>query len=431
MLITFAVPAVLGHKSHKRKIDETAQAEYSPPAKKMNAAPAATLVRSPPLQESRNARRKRLRQEKLLAQTEYSGRALSDTRISDHANFENSIPVRTEDSMQQVVASGPPPPQDIPSQLALQHSLDLVTTSLSSVQTSVTPMPLLHSMAMSAPKKIIGMTRESDPSGKHGSFPNFDKNKGPPNPSSSLVMELVPKKFRNRSFVLSWTKQFDPPARVELDAKAGKALIEFSQPQKAIDAFSSPRLPGGDGKEHIRIWWYQPPVRGPEFDEIEEGEIEEDIQGGAGQLRVVDTWNTGTPNYYSGHSLSALDGWSSPHPRGPLPLQSRGIPLEARFEEPLHSPGGHWIATSWSDGSVDWGIESNFDYEYTDYTRSFTPARSVSPRPSDSRYYLDRQRTPQQRFGSRLSTTPGEASGRKRQRKKQTKPHWYSSLKVV
>lgn len=66
------------------------------------------------------------------------------------------------------------------------------------------------------------------------------------------------------------------PPRVELDARIGKALIEFPSADIARTAWESPRLYGG-GQEHIRAYWYRLPGIGVDagVGELEEGEIED------------------------------------------------------------------------------------------------------------------------------------------------------------
>ena len=109
-------------------------------------------------------------------------------------------------------------------------------------------------------------------------------------PSSDLPMPLatrtvvlahLPKKFRVRTFVEAWARRFGTYLRLELDPKAGKALVEYSNPSAANAAFSSAKL-RGDGKEHIRAYWFRGPSTSlfvtptaPATAEVEEGEIEE------------------------------------------------------------------------------------------------------------------------------------------------------------
>ncbi|KAI0667293.1 hypothetical protein C8Q78DRAFT_1055092 [Trametes maxima] len=100
-----------------------------------------------------------------------------------------------------------------------------------------------------------------------------------PIPSRTVVVTHLPKKFRIQKFVSTWAKRFGNVARLELEVKAGKALVEFDRPQQAEAAFASPKL-RGDGKEHIRVYWYRGSTSSPlppttRAGEVEEGEIEE------------------------------------------------------------------------------------------------------------------------------------------------------------
>lgn len=118
-------------------------------------------------------------------------------------------------------------------------------------------------------KRIIGMTPDTDPLNKHSTFLSFDKSIPPPDPSRTLVMGMLPKKFRTEAFAIKWASAFDKlyKPRVELDTRHGKILVEFRNAKTAKDAWASPRFRVGEGKEHIRVWWYR---------ELEEGEIAED-----------------------------------------------------------------------------------------------------------------------------------------------------------
>ena len=132
------------------------------------------------------------------------------------------------------------------------------------------------------PKKQIGMSSETDPQGRHGVFV-LPKGSPLPDPIKTLVMELMPKKFRTPIFVRKWAMSFGShprgsPPRIDVDARMGKALIEFANRELAALGWASPRLPIGEGKEHIRVWWYRP-VWGADRPELEEGEIEESVVG--------------------------------------------------------------------------------------------------------------------------------------------------------
>lgn len=126
-------------------------------------------------------------------------------------------------------------------------------------------------------KKPIGMPEDLDAKAKHGVYA-VDHLSPAPDTTCTLILELLPKKFRNVHFVQSWGRRFakQREIRVDLDAQVGKALIEFPSEDVAQAAFGSPRL-GGEGKEHIRAYWYRVGERLKQSQiDLEEGEIEED-----------------------------------------------------------------------------------------------------------------------------------------------------------
>lgn len=126
-----------------------------------------------------------------------------------------------------------------------------------------------------AQKKILGMPRESD-KGRQGVFPTETLRHPLPDPTRTLILAPIPKKFRSTEFVKHWAKKFAQPQslRIEVDKIQGKALVEFQSVAHAEMAHSSIRLVG-EGKEHIRAWWYRGPAKNPS--DLEEGEIEEGV----------------------------------------------------------------------------------------------------------------------------------------------------------
>ena len=98
-------------------------------------------------------------------------------------------------------------------------------------------------------KRFIGIP---DDKAAHGSFdltqPHLDPppppKVAPPIPAHTLVLGQIPKKFRTRDFVRSWAKRFGNALRVVVDARAGKALVEWGSPALAEAAFTSLRLRG-------------------------------------------------------------------------------------------------------------------------------------------------------------------------------------------
>ncbi|KAI0353971.1 hypothetical protein OH77DRAFT_1522189 [Trametes cingulata] len=111
--------------------------------------------------------------------------------------------------------------------------------------------------------------------------PSTDTPPRAPSSANSIVMAHIPKKFRTREFVTSWAKRFGTIARLEVDPKAGKALVEYPSAEQADAAFTSFKL-RGEGKEHIRVYRYKASTpqaatstTAPHRSDIEEGEIEE------------------------------------------------------------------------------------------------------------------------------------------------------------
>ncbi|TFK32343.1 hypothetical protein BDQ12DRAFT_728765 [Crucibulum laeve] len=196
-------------------------------------------------------------------------------------------------------ASWPPPmPTSIPDpapspilpQLPAYISPPIVQTSPESH-----PHPLPAKPPPSTPPPIIGMRPDPDPNSKHGIFglqPNVKGKKTSyiPNPARTLVMEQLPKTYRNADFVNSWCKSAcgAHPVHISIDSQQAKALIEFSTAEQARKAWGSPKLgaayaglkahqlKGKPREDLIKVWWYRVDGVGAEsgVGEIEEGEIE-------------------------------------------------------------------------------------------------------------------------------------------------------------
>lgn len=89
--------------------------------------------------------------------------------------------------------------------------------------------------------------------GARGSFPQ--QLEPPPNPSCSVVMEILPRKFRTQAFVLEWLSQFTfRPSRYEL--VDGRVFFEFKTERDATLAWNSPRMGGKEGLHGIRLFRY-------------------------------------------------------------------------------------------------------------------------------------------------------------------------------
>lgn len=82
----------------------------------------------------------------------------------------------------------------------------------------------------------------------------------PPDPSTTLVMEMIPRKFRTKALIYKWLENVDGcpmPKRVEVEG--GKALIEFwgRDMEWARRVFGSQRMAGNDGLGSVRVWWWK------------------------------------------------------------------------------------------------------------------------------------------------------------------------------
>ncbi|KAI0002164.1 hypothetical protein BJV74DRAFT_37068 [Russula compacta] len=78
----------------------------------------------------------------------------------------------------------------------------------------------------------------------------------PPKPPCSVVMEILPRKFRTVSFILDWLSQFTfQPSRYEL--VEGKTFFEFKTERDARLAWNSPRMGGQEGLLGVRLFWYR------------------------------------------------------------------------------------------------------------------------------------------------------------------------------
>lgn len=188
------------------------------------------------------------------------------------------------------------------------------------------------------PKRIIGMPYP-DPDNKGATLASFTKSISPlPDASRTLVMVMLPKKFRTHKFALQWAMSFDKSPgsrqlpRIEVDARVGKILVEFKTPQLAQAAWGSPRLPVGDGKEHVRVWWYH---------EIEEGEIGEEgeIVMPPPSLTKKEKTKTKAANAFPVAQSSRLITYAKP-PAVPAasPLNAKGkMGLGAHIPSPSHS----------------------------------------------------------------------------------------------
>jgi hypothetical protein len=102
-------------------------------------------------------------------------------------------------------------------------------------------------------KGRIGMLPDEKGAGARGSFPK--QLEPPPDPSCSVVMEILPRKFRTQAFILEWLSQFPfRPSRYEL--VEGRVFIEFETEREALFAWNSSRMSGKEGLHGVRLFRY-------------------------------------------------------------------------------------------------------------------------------------------------------------------------------
>ncbi|KAH9956491.1 hypothetical protein BC827DRAFT_749743 [Russula dissimulans] len=144
----------------------------------------------------------------------------------------------------------PPPPADSRTSAPVNPPLVFVVHPLPPPPTSTIPyVPKVKGKAA-----VLGMHLDAKAGGMRGVF--LKDLEPPPNPSCSLVMEILPRKFRTQSFILDWLSQFSfQPSRYEL--VEGKVLFEFRMPKDALLAWNSPRMGGQEGLLGVRLFWYR------------------------------------------------------------------------------------------------------------------------------------------------------------------------------
>ncbi|THH21172.1 hypothetical protein EW146_g356 [Bondarzewia mesenterica] len=117
--------------------------------------------------------------------------------------------------------------------------------------------------------RTIGMNPDTKLPCPRGSFPIEDLSP-PPNPSRTLVMETLPRKFRSVEFIEEWLSSLNGPSPRRIELAHTKALIEFPTKGAARCAWESRRMSGLEGLGGVRVWFYRPPPKA-----LEEGEIVE------------------------------------------------------------------------------------------------------------------------------------------------------------
>ncbi|KAL5523200.1 EMI5 [Sanghuangporus sanghuang] len=107
------------------------------------------------------------------------------------------------------------------------------------------------------PERIIG--KHTSTQSKRSMFPSE-----PHDPTRTLVLGLLPKRFRSLDFVLQWCRDIsqpdDPAPLCALVIRSlDKALVEFVTTEQADRAFNSPRMTNRDGRTQITATWYCTP----------------------------------------------------------------------------------------------------------------------------------------------------------------------------
>ena len=162
-------------------------------------------------------------------------------------------------SVQPVVLRLSPPPVNSRDSAPVNLPLSSVNLPSCPILPKRPPSPQTYGIPyvtrLSRKTVVIGMPLDDvKVGGTRGSFPkNFES---PPDPSCSLVMETLPRKFRTESFILDWLSQFAfKPMRYEL--VEGKAFFEFKTQRNAQLAWKSPRMGGVEGLFGVRLFWYR------------------------------------------------------------------------------------------------------------------------------------------------------------------------------
>lgn len=153
----------------------------------------------------------------------------------------------------------PPPPINSRTSVPVNPPLDPVDLNSRPVHpNSLLPSPPIpYLYRLKGKTAILGMSLDdAKPGGMRGTF--LKDLEPPPNPSFSVVMEILPRKFRTVSFILDWLSQFTfQPSRYEL--VEGKVFFEFKSERDARLAWNSPRMGGQEGLLGVRLFWYRVP----------------------------------------------------------------------------------------------------------------------------------------------------------------------------
>jgi hypothetical protein len=230
----------------------------------------------------------------------------NDQPLASTSAWVSSMAMAAENSTQIVVDSWNRPPRPSHTQWPATPELGPTISHHSAVH-PLPPKPSAERLSVaheppeppkpSAP--AIGMKPDQDPSSKHGlfEFPASTSAGGGsspyiPNPARTLVIEQLPKSYRNADWINSWCKSAcgAHPVHLSVNGQGAKALVEFATSDLARKAWGSPRLgsdfaglkpfqlKGKPREDLIKVWWYRVDGigAGAGVGEIEEGEIEGD-----------------------------------------------------------------------------------------------------------------------------------------------------------
>ncbi|KAI0302387.1 hypothetical protein B0F90DRAFT_1917073 [Multifurca ochricompacta] len=145
----------------------------------------------------------------------------------------------------------------IGSQVSMPVNSPLASVDVNSRSIHPPPLPstgISYIVNSKGKNAILGMSTDNRPGETRGSFPK--QLEPPPNPSCSVVMEILPRKFRTEPFVLQWLSQFTfQPTRYKI--MEGKVFFEFNSEREAHLAWNSPRMSGKGGLQGVRLFWYR------------------------------------------------------------------------------------------------------------------------------------------------------------------------------
>ncbi len=251
--------------------------------------------------------------------------------------------------------------------------------------------------------------------GARGSFPK--QLEPPPNPFCSVVMEILPRKFRTQDFVLEWLSQFTfRPSRYEL--VDGRVFFEFETERDALLAWNGPRMGGKDGLHGIRLFWYI--ATAPSTSEQ------------SGNTKVVNATRTITNPTQPQSVLNppralASNGYSEsqaglPAPHSPqyklVSLPQQPSPPAPNVEVPVQDPGSV-VTPQTKDKTSNSNAKMSFGTSFSDHifgnpsvsSPSMMTAPWVSPTTSsdlsNGQLVTDNPATRDEPYGSATGFTPG------------------------